>query len=113
MILNKGTYEVRFSTLLHELAHSFLGHTGHSKLVNEDNKKETKIIPRKLSRSVEELEAETVSFLLNKKQGLETIAAEYIAGYITSENDLIEFSYESVIKKQTGLNSCSNFAIFI
>jgi hypothetical protein len=44
------------------------------------------------------LEAETVSFLLCKKLGLETRAAEYIAAYIKSEEDLIKFSYETVIK---------------
>lgn len=60
--------------------------------------KEIKILQRKLSRTAEELEAETVSFLVSKKMGLATNAAEYIAGYIKSENDLIEFSYESVIK---------------
>ena len=98
VISKKGTIEVKFSTLLHELAHLFLGHTGHTKLSKANDKKEIKILQRKLTRTAEELEAETVSFLVSKKMGLATNAAEYIAGYITSENDLIEFSYESVIK---------------
>lgn len=98
VISKNGTIEVKFSTLLHELAHLFLGHTGHTKLTKAKDKKEIKILQRKLSRTAEELEAETVSFLVSKKMGLVTNAAEYIAGYITSENDLIEFSYESVIK---------------
>ncbi len=46
----------------------------------------------------EVLEAETVSFLLCKNLGLETRAAEYIAAYIKNEDDLIKFSYESVVK---------------
>ena len=98
VISTNGTIEMKFSTLIHELAHLFLGHTGHSKLIKENEKKVIKILQRQLSRSAEELEAETVSFLLSKKLGLETNAAEYIAAYIRNENDLIEFSYESVIK---------------
>ena len=98
VISTNGTIEMKFSTLIHELAHLFLGHTGHSKLIKENEKKEIKILQRQLSRSAEELEAETVSFLLSKKLGLETNAAEYIAAYIRNENDLIELSYESVIK---------------
>ncbi|MCK9436173.1 MAG: hypothetical protein M0Q12_03070 [Synergistaceae bacterium] len=98
VISTNGTIEVKFATFIHELAHLFLGHTGHPKLTKENDKKEIKIFQRKLSRSAEELEAETVSFLLSKKLGLETNAAEYIAAYIRNESDLIEFSYESVIK---------------
>lgn len=98
VISTNGTIEVKFATFIHELAHLFLGHTGHSKLTKKNEKKEIKILHRKLSRSAEELEAETVSFLLSKKLGLETNAAEYIAAYIRNESDLIEFSYESVIK---------------
>jgi len=30
--------------------------------------------------------------------GLQTSSAEYIAGYIKNEKDLLEFSYETVIK---------------
>ncbi|MGB4849809.1 MAG: hypothetical protein WBP41_17925, partial [Saprospiraceae bacterium] len=46
----------------------------------------------------QELEAETISFLICKKLGLETKAAEYLAGYIKSDKDLEEFSHELVIK---------------
>ena len=99
IVLNSnGTTEERFSVLIHELAHLFLGHTGHKELSIENSDKKIKLMDRKLSRTAEELEAETVSFLLCKKLGLETRAAEYIAAYITNKEDLIKFSYESVIK---------------
>ena len=90
--------EVLLATLIHELAHLFLGHTGHKELSRSNPDKKIKLMQRKLTITSEELEAETVSFLLCKKFGLETRAADYIAGYITNENDLINFSYESVIK---------------
>jgi len=99
IVLNvNSTTEERFSVLIHELAHLFLGHTGHKELSISNSDKKIKLLIRKLTRSAEELEAETVSFLLCNKLGLETRAAEYIAAYIKSENDLINFSYESVIK---------------
>ena len=99
IVLNSNsTKEERFSVLIHELAHLFLGHTGHKEFQIPNSDKKIKLMQRKLTRTAEELEAETVSFLLCKKIGLETRAAEYIAGYIKSEDDLINFSYETVIK---------------
>lgn len=96
-------YKENLAVLIHELAHLFLGHTGHrvlrqSRRKNKGKSKEIKLFNRKLSRTAEELEAETISFLICKRLGLETKAAEYLSGYITSEQDLKEFSYELVIK---------------
>lgn len=95
---SNNTTEERFSVMIHELAHLFLGHTGHKELTPSNSDKKIKLLQRKLTRTAEELEAETVSFLLCKKIGLETRAAEYIAAYIKSDDDLLKFSYESVIK---------------
>lgn len=90
--------EQDFAVLIHELAHLFLGHTGHNELHHLRKKNPIKLPQRKLSRTAEELEAETVSFLICKKLGLESRSAEYIAGYISNEQDLLSFSYETVIK---------------
>lgn len=95
------TYEENLAVLIHELGHLLLGHTGHAALrqmTKEGKVKEMKLIKRQLSRTGEELEAETISFLICKKLGLETRAAEYLAGYINSDKDLDEFSHELVIK---------------
>ncbi|MBK9982649.1 MAG: hypothetical protein IPP15_09515 [Saprospiraceae bacterium] len=95
------TYEQNLAVLIHELGHLFLGHTGHSILhekTKEGKVKEIKLMKRKLTVTAQELEAETISFLICKKLGLETKAAEYLAGYIKSDKDLEEFSYELVIK---------------
>jgi hypothetical protein len=51
------------------------------------------------------LEAETVSFLICKKLGLETRAAEYIASFIKSDDDRQKFSYENVIKMADKIES--------
>lgn len=90
--------EENFAVLIHELAHLFLGHTGHRELRQLPGEKKIILLRKKLSRAVEELEAETVSYLICFKLGLETRSAEYFAGYIKSENDLLQFSYETVIK---------------
>lgn len=90
--------EENFAVLIHELSHLFLGHTGHKQLHYYGKEKPIELLQRKLSRTAEELEAETISFLICQKLGLQSRSAEYIAGYIKSDKDLIEFSYEIVIK---------------
>ncbi|MEJ8756817.1 ImmA/IrrE family metallo-endopeptidase [Pontibacter sp. H259] len=93
-----ASIEESLAVLIHELAHLYLGHTGHQELFYKEKDKPAKLLQRKISRSAEELEAETISYLICKKLGLQSSSAEYIAGYITCETDLIEFSYETVIK---------------
>ena len=95
------SYEQNLAVLIHELGHLFLGHTGHLSLrqmTKEGKIKEIKLMQRRMTRTAEELEAETISFLICKKLGLETKAAEYLAGYISIDKDLEQFSYELVIK---------------
>ena len=84
--------------LLHELAHILLGHTGHKELRKINNQK--LVLPERLniSRSTEELEAETVSYLISTKLRLIPRSEEYIAGYLKNIDDLMQMSYELVIK---------------
>jgi len=99
IVLNENaTKEENFSVLIHELAHLFLGHTGHKTLNHLYLKKTIKLSDKKLSKTAKELEAETVSFLLCSKIGLKTNASEYLAGYIKNEKDLDDFNFEFVIK---------------
>jgi hypothetical protein len=102
IILNdKLSVEQNFATLLHELGHLFAGHLGSVILYQPLKKgmpKEIKLPDRKLPESAAELEAETISFLLCRKLGLETRSAEYLAGYIHNESKLHDFSYELVVK---------------
>jgi len=96
-------HEQKFSVFIHEIAHLFLGHTEHTELWQKQKKekgkgKQIKLTPREIANSTKELEAETISFLICKKLGLETRAAEYLSVYISCEKDLEEFSHELVIK---------------
>lgn len=87
-----------FVVLLHEIAHLFLGHTGRKEINKHGTKKVVSLPSRNIKRSTEELEAETISYLICKKLGITTQAAEYIAGYIKTVEDLTNFDTELVIK---------------
>lgn len=87
-----------FSVLIHELAHLFLGHVGSVQLKHSTGAKPLVIEGRTISTEKQELEAETISFLLCKKIDLQTSSAEYLAKFIKSEDDLLSFRYELVIK---------------
>lgn len=99
------TLEQNFSVLIHELAHLFLGHTGHQSIKQHNKEKSIKFQTRKLTRTTEELEAETVSFLICSRIGLITNASDYLAGYIKSNEDIENFSYELVIKTADKIES--------
>lgn len=69
---------VQFATLVHELGHLYLGHLGRDAVMN---------IParRGLAHAQRELEAESVSYLICQRRGVESNAHEYLSGYVKSE----------------------------
>lgn len=96
---DNASVEENFTVLIHELAHVLLGHTGHKELHKTNPDKRLHLPERqKLTRSAEELEAETISYLISTKLGLIPRSEEYLAGYLKDVNDLLQFSYETVIK---------------
>ena len=97
--------EENFSVLIHELAHLFLGHVGQVTLINPKRIKPIVIAHRAVSPDTQELEAETISFLICKKIGLETRSAEYLAAFIPAEEGLSQFSYEHVIRTADKIES--------
>ena len=104
--LKKDTeIEKNFRVLIHELAHLFLGHTGHKSIKLSKKEQTIKFNCRTLDRTTQELEAETVSFLVCSRVGLITNASDYLAGYITSNKNLEEFNYELVIKTADKIES--------
>lgn len=64
---------VCFATLIHELGHIFLGHLGEDDDI--DGRRDT-------TRAQRELEAESVSFLVCKRLGIESNAEQYMANFI-------------------------------
>ena len=66
---------VQFATLTHELGHLFLGHTGPDKALNVPKR-----IP--LKHDQRELEAESVSFLVCARNGVQSKAESYLANFV-------------------------------
>lgn len=73
---------VQFATLAHELAHLFLGHLGGNK--------DLKIASRSGLRHAQvELEAETASYLICMRNGVESESEVYLAEYM-KHNEIVE-----------------------
>ena len=90
--------EQKFATLIHELAHNFLGHMEQKVLTKKSvytkgpNKGKPKIetisIPGRLVKSedLREIEAETVSYVICCRWNLEHDAERYLSAHVTEEN---------------------------
>ena len=72
---SKHEPNVQFVTLLHELGHLYLGHLGPDKFLNISKR------PR-LSHAQEELEAESLAYLVCKRNGVESKSEEYLSSYV-------------------------------
>lgn len=92
MLLNaKHSSETKYATLVHELAHLYCGHLGTP---NE------KWWPdrRGLSYEVCEFEAESVSYLLCARLGINSPSDEYLAGYLKVNEETPPMSLDCVLK---------------
>ena len=65
----------QFATMLHELAHLLLGHLGEDKNFRAPAK-------RLLSHRQAELEAESVSYLVCSRNGIEPKSEKYLSDYV-------------------------------
>jgi hypothetical protein len=83
--------ETNFATLIHELGHLFCGHLGSSGSKSWPNRPG-------LSRNICEFEAESVSYLVCTRAGLETPAAEYLFGYLEANSQVPAISLDVVVK---------------
>lgn len=71
------TPAMAFATLVHELAHLFLGHLG--------NDRKLKISARKREHRICEIEAEAVSSIVCERNGVEIHSTGYLHGFIKNE----------------------------
>lgn len=96
ILLNKKhTVEERYSSLVHELAHIFCGHLG----VTSSSWWRPQ---ESLAHDTEEIEAESTSYLVCRRQGLHTTSEKYLSAYqdVTKDqkDDLPQFSINAVLQ---------------
>jgi hypothetical protein len=76
LLLNgRHSEETRYGTLVHELAHLYCGHLGTPNARWWPDR-------QNLSHAVREFEAESVSYLVCVRLGIDTASDEYLAGYV-------------------------------
>ena len=73
---------IQFASLVHELGHLFLGHLGPDKALNIPQR------PR-MDRAQDELEAESVSFLVCARNGVTSESETYLKDYV-KENTTVD-----------------------
>ena len=74
-------HATQFATLAHELGHLCLGHLGPDKKLKVRERPD-------LTKDMWELEAESVSYLVCKRHGVETSSAAYLAEYVKANTTL-------------------------
>jgi len=92
MVLNKNLDTgPKYAALVHELGHVFCGHLGTP---------DRRWWPDRhsLPREAREFEAESVSFLVCTRAGVDTPSAEYLSGYFEENYKVPEISLDRVLK---------------
>ena len=81
----------KLATIFHELGHAFCGHL---------NRANIRWMPqwRDLSLNEKEFEAESVCWLLCERMGIQNPSAEYLSGYLNSNNEIPNISIDAVLK---------------
>jgi len=82
---------VQFTTLTHELGHLFLGHLGPDKKLR---------IPKrpKLNIKQVELEAESVAYLVCKRNGISPKSETYLSGYVDNNDNIEQFDLYQIMR---------------
>jgi hypothetical protein len=82
---------VQFATLTHELGHLFLGHLGPDKVLN---------IPQRLqlNHAQQELEAESVAYLVCARNGVTSKSQTYLANYVSNNPTIDQVDLYQVMR---------------
>ena len=97
---NGQSPEAQYATIAHELAHLYCGHLGTPDI---------KLWPdrQRLNHVTEEFEAESVSFMVCQRQGIQTTSPEYLSQFVKDHADIPAISMESVMKAAGLIESMS------
>lgn len=82
---------VQFATLAHELGHLFLGHLGSDKALN---------VPQRhsMDHAQQELEAESVAFLVCARKGVTSKSETYLNKYVTENTTIDQIDLYQVMR---------------
>ncbi len=82
---------VQFTTLTHELGHLFLGHLGPDKKLR---------IPKRpiMNKKQVELEAESVAYLVCKRNGISPKSETYLSGYVDKDDNIEQFDLYQIMR---------------
>ena len=88
---NGQSSEAQYATIAHELAHLYCGHLGSPDI---------KLWPdrQNLDHVAEEFEAESVSFLVCQRHGIQTTSPKYLSQYADAHENIPSINMESVMK---------------
>jgi hypothetical protein len=92
LLLNETmSREARYATMVHELAHLYCGHLGTPDVRWWPDR-------RGSTKTIREFEAESVTYLVCSRLGIDNPSAEYLADYVKKCPDVPPISLECVMK---------------
>ena len=92
--------EEQYATIVHELAHLYCGHLGTP---NDQWWPDRRGLPH----GIEELEAESVTYMVCLRSGIDNRSEEYLAGYFREHTQVPRMSLERVMKAAGLIESMS------
>lgn len=92
-INKKHSISQKYAAAVHELAHLYCGHIGSDKTAWWTDRQD--YIATRVQR---EIEAESISYIVCKRQKIETPTAEYLIGDANQSLELPEFSLDTVLR---------------
>jgi hypothetical protein len=95
---------VQFATLVHELAHLFLGHLGQDKYLG---------IPKRpqQNHNEEELEAESAAYIVCRRNGVTNKSESYLADYVTQDTTTEQLNLYQIMRAAGQIETLLGLAI--
>jgi hypothetical protein len=88
---SKHNPNVQFVTLIHELAHLYLGHLGPDKYLKIGDR-------QSVTHDQKELEAESVAYLACKRYGVESESEAYLTDYVKANTTMESIHFYMIMK---------------
>jgi hypothetical protein len=94
---------VQFSTLAHELGHLFLGHLGPDKKLSIPRR-------RRLEHDKQEIEAESVAYIVCQRNGIEPKSQTYLSAFVGADTSLGDVDVYQVMRAAGQVETLLNIA---